>query len=411
MLKLSSLRLFLLLSTTLLFSSPLKISTHKKSDSFCTKTAKNENFCMDTKLSYPFIQSRDKNLKQLINQAISNNAIPVNTQKYVLNYIKEMNGEVFSIGHSDDTTISLLSVTPKTFSLEISNSNYTGGAHGNYGTTFENYDKYTGEKLTLDRLFTRNYKNRLTRISERVYREKNKLSYNESLSETLGWFDNKFILPNAIGIGEDGLHLEYNPYEILPYAAGTTSLVVPYQALSSIIPENSYLSSFVKREIPQTYTINTSVITQENDAEITIQTQKMNHNQVKIKIIAENLSYYQNGGLSLSFPQLKKKSHIAQKNQSGFQTLKLYPKWSHIYHITKRKVVKSQYLLIEADTKRWQRGKTNTLTVIVNVPSHLTKLQLNVRATFKHKRDLIKVPRRGIRGQQGFYNYRVNIPL
>jgi len=339
----------------------------------------------------------NKHLQKQINQAIQTHLIATNAKKYVLDYLKEMQGDIYVMEHSDETSIKLLSVTTNTFSLEISNANYSGGAHGNYGTTFVNYRRDTGAKLSLDSLFIPHYKQALTQISEEEYRKNNGIMPSESLVDTMDWFENKFILPSAIGIAKDGLHLEYNPYEIRAYVYGTTSLLIPFTRLSSIVPRNSMIASLVHLK-PLGHEGNSLFKTfgEEDSSKIKIKSTALSHHRLKITASIENRSDYTKGGLSLSFPQLKNKHAIIQKKQVGFKNVSLYPKGKNIYHIGKKKLVKAKYLLAEADSQRWEKGE---------------RLYVNVRATFSQQKEIDTVPSYGIEGQQGFSNYRLAIPL
>lgn len=401
-----------LFSCALLEASTIEHSIQTKTDNFCAKTKSKENFCMEYKTSYPVVFSQNKHLQKQINQAIMTHLTPTNAKKYVLDYLKEMGGEVYSIGHSDENNIKVLSVTKHTFSLEISNSNYSGGAHGNYGTRFVNYDRKTGDKLSLDKLFIPKYKQELTQIAHKIYRDSNGIMPSENLVDAMDWFDNKFVLALAIGIGEKGLHLEYNPYEIRAYVYGTTSLLIPFAKLSSIVPRDSAIASLVYSDnLDHTSQTISKTFGEEGESQIRIKTTRLSQNHLKITVIIDNMSNYTKGGLSLSFPQLKSKHAVIQKKQSGFKKVFLYPQGKSIYHIGKKKVIKAKYLLAEADSKKWSKGQSKSMSLTLKVPSSLETLYLNARATFSHKKEIDTVPSYGIEGQQGFSNYRLAIPL
>jgi len=234
-----------LIEASTINASIIKSSTQTKIDRFCTGAKNQEKFCMEYKVNYPIISSQDKHLQKQINQAIKSHIDSTNAKKYVLDYLKETGGDVFSIEHSDENSITLLSITENTFSLKINYYTYLGGAHGNYGTNFVNYSRKTGDKIKLDKLFTPNYREKLIKIAEKIYRDSNGIMPNETLGEKMGWFEDKFILPSAIGIGKDGLHLEYNPYEIRAYVYGSSSLLIPFSKLSSITPKNSPIANLV----------------------------------------------------------------------------------------------------------------------------------------------------------------------
>jgi len=394
-------------------NSIIKSSTETKIDSFCAKPINQENFCMEYKTSYPIVSSPDKYLQKEINKAIKSHIKTTNAKKYVLDYLEEMRGKVFSMGHSEENNIKILSVTKQTFTLSINNYNYSGGAHGNYGEIFENYDRKTGNILNLDQLFIPNYQEKFTKIANKVYRDSNGIMPNESLSKTMGWFEDNFILPSEIGIVENGLLLEYNPYEIRAYVYGPTSLLIPFSKLSTIVSKNSPIANLVSSAPLDRKSKNINkTFGEDESSQIRIKTTLISKNRLKIFIAIKNISDYKKGGLSISFPQLTSKKSVINKRASGFRRISLYPKASSIYNINEKKLIKAKYLLVEADTNRWKKGKWNDMTIILKLPSSLKTLYLNARATFSYKKDIKKIPNyNGVEGQQGFNNYRLAIPI
>jgi hypothetical protein len=88
---------------------------------------------------------------------------------------------------------------------------YSGGAHGNYGTTAFNY-KPNGTPVTLENLSSNI--DELTAIAEQTFRKQN-----GELKEY--WFDDeKFYLPDVFYFTENAIVFYYGLYEIAPYAAG-----------------------------------------------------------------------------------------------------------------------------------------------------------------------------------------------
>lgn len=122
---------------------------------------------------------------------------------------------------------------------------FTGGAHGNHGTIFTNYNCETQSSITIQDIFDAKQHLELTKIAEQIFRK------NEGLKETDDYnnyfFDNgKFFLPDNFSIRKDGLLFQYGIYEIKPYVDGTTDLFVPYSAFQSLISERSILTSLTK---------------------------------------------------------------------------------------------------------------------------------------------------------------------
>ncbi len=132
--------------------------------------------------------------------------------------------------------------------ISLSNTfyEYTGGAHGNYGTFFINYNCKTQSKIELKDLFSKQQIVELTKISEQVFRKQEGLKETDNYSNY--FFDNGvFVLPANFSIRKEGLLFQYGIYEIKPYVSGTTDLFVPYGAINSLIGEESVLKQLLKK--------------------------------------------------------------------------------------------------------------------------------------------------------------------
>lgn len=101
---------------------------------------------------------------------------------------------------------------------------FTGGAHGYSSTEFLNF-KPSGDCYSNDELFTQ--KDSIVKIAEKYFRKSQQIQGN-SINENGFWFeDDIFELPQNIGFTKDSLLLYYNPYEIAPYAFGSTEIKIP----------------------------------------------------------------------------------------------------------------------------------------------------------------------------------------
>lgn len=118
---------------------------------------------------------------------------------------------------------------------------FVGGAHGNTNISFLNFNPVTNQEILLDSLILPAQKTKLTQVAEQIFRKNEKLSPTASL-ENYFFTDAKFSLPNRFYISNEGLVFLYVPYEIKPYAAGTTTLMIPFQSLSGIARPHSILS-------------------------------------------------------------------------------------------------------------------------------------------------------------------------
>lgn len=124
----------------------------------------------------------------------------------------------------------------RTLSFKFSEYNFSGGAHPNSSIYYMNFDKQTGEYLSIDRVVLDEKK--MLALTEQAFRNHHEVEEGKSLEEA-GFFlpETGFFLPNAIGYENDKLHLTYIPYEIGPYALGYTELEFPLEDLKGVVRE------------------------------------------------------------------------------------------------------------------------------------------------------------------------------
>ena len=236
---------FLLLGN-LLMATNITIETKEVMDKFCKKVPNQDyQFCMEVKSKYPIISSSEKVLEENMNRAVEKEFFK---KGYAKKYVLENFEDYGPMGHEDTLKIKVLSQFSKSFTLEVDSFAYLGGRHGRGAIKLVNYDAKTGKEIKLDALFIKGYKQKLTDIAEKVYRKKNHIKDSDSFFDKDGsWHNGKFELSKEIGIGKEGLHLEYAHEEVQPYSAGTISLVVNYELLKDIINPNAYLA-FVEKK-------------------------------------------------------------------------------------------------------------------------------------------------------------------
>ena len=410
--------LILALLTTSSMSSDISIKTKKLDNSFCkkTKVTNNQgleeeiNYCMNSEISYPIIKSFNPKLKTHLENAINEILeTKVDSKKHVLSVIKD--NEATRIGTQAHLTVKFLSLTKRTFSLGTITDEYFGGRHGEEHTTFSNYDRASGKKIVLDNLFIKGYEKKLLKISEKVYRKKMNLKAFDNLSEKDSWIENKFKLPKSIGIAYNGLQFKYNHDEIRYRSAGTVSLVIPYFLLKEIIPSNSYLSDFgqmktLKNTPTQHFDFHNS------KANLELDVHRVSSSEIKLTVLATNNSNSQSDStVSVSFPQLEDKMDIYKYEKNDFTKVLIYPKKSSIYNFKKKEAIKSDYLLVEGEVKKWKANEKKTMVIHVSTSSDMKTLKINLRTTLKENQQTITIPFSGIEGQQGTSNYQVELKL
>jgi hypothetical protein len=132
-------------------------------------------------------------------------------------------------------------------SLEYGGYVYQGGAHGGTFTGFVNWDVKTDKKVTLDDILVDGYKTQLNKIAEKIFRKNEKLKDTSSLARDYFFKDNKFALNENYSITPLGLRFMYNQYEIKPYAAGQTELLIPYSDIKTLMRPQSVASQYINK--------------------------------------------------------------------------------------------------------------------------------------------------------------------
>lgn len=140
----------------------------------------------------------------------------------------------YTIEHADKNLISLL----------FSTYGYTGGAHGNTGSTAYNYDLNRGVMLKLADLFQPNA-NYLKVISDYCIADLKQanISDDEWIRNGAGPKPENY---DSWNITPQGLQITFDAYQVASYAAGPQQIVVPYSALKSIIKPDGPLAAFIK---------------------------------------------------------------------------------------------------------------------------------------------------------------------
>jgi hypothetical protein len=112
---------------------------------------------------------------------------------------------------------------------------YSGGAHGNYGTSYSSYDLVNKKELKLTEIITADGKKQLSALLAKAVRAQFKLKPSAPLSEVL--FENKIAPNQNFYITGKGIGFSYNPYEIAAYAFGEINLFIPFKEIeASLVP-------------------------------------------------------------------------------------------------------------------------------------------------------------------------------
>jgi len=202
--------------------------------SFCLKppTVKQE-ICDHFELHYQTIEkSSDENSTQKANAIIQREIKSFKEITKIPTLEEGLERENYPFGQKYEHILSVkvASFSNRLMALEKNLYQYTGGAHGNGGTTYENYNLSTGAKINLRSFIAKNPS--ITKKSEKSYRRDNKIPKNLPLSKSeLSWFEDKFEPTANCAILPDKLQCTFVQYERTPYSSGESSYDLLYKDL------------------------------------------------------------------------------------------------------------------------------------------------------------------------------------
>ena len=204
--------------------------------------------CAYFQVTYPQFAGIDSPVVKIINRQIDA-AVSMGNPESQGRSMKEI-GEIFIQDYDDfkseipdafggwhyTAQVKVEVLTDTLLSLSINDEYYTGGAHGGSGVYFINVNPQTGATFTLDNLLKPNYEDALNTLGNKVFRQTRQLADTASLSENYFEFpEDKFTLNKNYGFKQEGIVFYYNSYEIAPYAAGPTEVLIPYDELKDWI--------------------------------------------------------------------------------------------------------------------------------------------------------------------------------
>jgi len=112
---------------------------------------------------------------------------------------------------------------------------YSGGAHGNYGTSYSSYDLVNKKQLKLADVMTAEGKKKLNALLAKAVRLQFNLKPSAPLTEVL--FENKIAPNQNFYITGKGIGFSYSPYEIAAYAYGEINVFIPFKEVeASLLP-------------------------------------------------------------------------------------------------------------------------------------------------------------------------------
>ncbi len=138
-------------------------------------------------------------------------------------------------GYASSTSMEVTYNTQDLVTLAYLNYSFSGGAHGNYGTTFKVYDLAQQKVLTLNDIFKPGYETTLNQALDQAIRENYEIPADRGLSEVL--FEDTIAANDNFGLTAKGIIFNYVPYEISAYAVGEIRLFISFEDLKEVLRE------------------------------------------------------------------------------------------------------------------------------------------------------------------------------
>lgn len=150
------------------------------------------------------------------------------------NFIKDEKESGFITPYQNETECEILYESPELVCFSFFNYNYTGGAHPNSFMRLVNFDKKTGEVISANQILKD--KTAIAPLAEKVVKDQYKVDHDQTLKD-FGFYYEGDIFPvnNNIGILEDSLIFQYDPYEIGPYALGHVSFKIAKSEIKDLL--------------------------------------------------------------------------------------------------------------------------------------------------------------------------------
>lgn len=134
-----------------------------------------------------------------------------------------------TLAYATETSTQVLWNQDNLLSIGYLSYSYSGGAHGNYGTTVCSYDTRTGRPLRYQDIFRPGSEAGIEKLLGQYARPVLGLKPGQPLSEVL--FDNNLPATHNVYLTSGGAVFVYSPYEVASFAQGEISVFVPLSAL------------------------------------------------------------------------------------------------------------------------------------------------------------------------------------
>ena len=135
----------------------------------------------------------------------------------------------------NNRNIRVLENKPAYISVGLDYDDFMGGAHGNHGTVYGNYDRNLKKEISLNDLIQEGKMDSLTLIAKEIFIKQEGIENQEDAFKAYFFKDDTFALNDNFLLKDSTIQFLYNVYEIKPYASGITKLTIPYNNIKSLL--------------------------------------------------------------------------------------------------------------------------------------------------------------------------------
>jgi Deacetylase PdaC/Protein of unknown function (DUF3298) len=219
----------------------------------CDKADSLQTDCCVVDLSFPEVRTDNKALRDavktwanhfitgMLDPSISGSIDTVNLETGIKRFIDshmefKKDAPDFPGSYAAETSDSVLFNDGKYLTLAMTSYSFTGGAHGSHGIMVNTFDVATGKMLDWRNMVTDTVA--FAKLVEQKVKKERADVFNPTEPDMEPFkFDESFpfSMPNCVGLKADGLEIRYAPYEIFPYAFGTTEFTLTKAELGKLL--------------------------------------------------------------------------------------------------------------------------------------------------------------------------------
>nr|WP_262905921.1 DUF3298 and DUF4163 domain-containing protein [Hymenobacter terricola] len=141
-----------------------------------------------------------------------------------------------------DIDVSVVNNGYHLLSLQIDESEDSGGAHPNHSTRYINYDLRRNTQIRLRDLLAPGYEQRLLLLGRKLFYAQN--ADNDMLHDA-----EEFKMNENFLIQPTGLLFHFNPYEAAAYAGGDPTVFITYKQMGTLLQQGNPAEAFIKGQL------------------------------------------------------------------------------------------------------------------------------------------------------------------